>query len=104
LRFETFGDVLTSGMSILMLSVTPGLLLTFAYLLKTGYEGKRLASQAFKERFGALTEDVNTATALGAFWTLYMLIRWTLTILVLLLFRQTPAVQILLLFGLSVVT
>ncbi len=91
-------------MSIVMLSVTPILLLTFAYLIKSGFEGKRLATQAFKERFGALTEDVNTATPLGAFWTLYMLIRWTLTIMVLLLLRQTPAVQILLLYGLSVVT
>ena len=45
-------------------------------------------SLEYKEKYGTLTEGLNTKTAIGTYWNVLILIRWLYTTAVLILLRD----------------
>jgi hypothetical protein len=65
------------------------------------YKQKTIQSEEFQEQFGTLVEGMNLSTTIGVFWNSLILIRWSVTNLVILLIADHPEFQILLLLVLS---
>jgi hypothetical protein len=55
---------------------------------------KMLDKKKFKKRYGSLIEDLNLKTTIGVYWNLLVLIRWSLTNAILIVFRDYSSVQI----------
>ena len=65
------------------------------------YKEKSIKSEEFQERFGTLVEGMNLTTTTGVFWNALILIRWSITNLIMLIVTDHPEFQILLLLVLS---
>ena len=50
----------------------------------------KLESKAFKVSYGALTEGLNTNTRVGRYWTVLILSRWVLTLVIMVVLRDYP--------------
>ena len=61
-----------------------------------------IESDDFKERYGCLIEGLRTSCFIGAYWNVIVMIRWTLTTIILIYLRDFDELQILFLWLLSV--
>ena len=60
-------------------------------------------SEDYKSSYGTLTEGLNTGNIVGAFWNIIVLIRWLVTLLILVIMRDAPEWQIVVLLIISVI-
>ncbi len=58
----------------------------------------------FKEKFGTILEGVNTEKTLGLYWNAIVLIRWTLTSVIMVMLRDFYSLQICSLLLISYIT
>ena len=65
--------------------------LIFYIIWKYRKEGK-LESEEFTLRYGALTEGTFPAGIIGSFWNVFILIRWILTIFILVVVRESYSI------------
>jgi hypothetical protein len=80
-------------------------LVIFAWLWYALWKNKAdgmLEKEEFQAKYGTLTEGLRLTSTLGIYWNLIVLIRWQLTSAILILLSNHPEVQILLLYGISV--
>ena len=61
-----------------------------------------LESDYFKAKYGTLTEGVNTGSIVGKYWNVIVLVRWSVTIIILVVLRDIPEWQIMYLLMVSV--
>ena len=101
---EANGKLFSSVMSILFTSTSFVALYVMVKIIKSHREAGTLESDYFQERFGCLTDGLRISSFLGCYWNLFILCRWQLTNLILLLLMDHNEVQILTLWLLSVIT
>ena len=73
-----------SGVSIILIIV----LITYNKL------SNNFDDSNFKEKYGTILEGVNTEKQLGAYWNVIVLLRWTLTSVIMVMLRDFYALQI----------
>lgn len=90
LKFEgSFSDALCSITSITLV-VGINLILALVFIkLKSQY--KQTHSEEFQSKFGTLVEGLDVSRILGHYWNFIVLVRWTVTVFVLVISRNHPA-------------
>lgn len=91
------GDMTASIVSIFtfaLSALTPTIVATLIYLKQT----KRISNAYFDAKLSSLTDGLSYS-----YWNAHSLLKWTLTISLLVTLSESPSVQITLLFYLSVV-
>lgn len=63
---------------------------------------KMLESAKFIKKFGCITEGLKVSCFVGAYWNILIIIRWTLTTVILLVLTEHNEIQILTLLFLSI--
>ena len=56
----------------------------------------------FKDKYGTLTDELSPKSNYSKLWNVFMLIRWTLTVVILLVLSEFPSIQILILLLMSI--
>jgi hypothetical protein len=91
MRFnQEFGITLSSVLSILVGIGVVAIIGVFYWIIKT-----KRGSEDFSQKYGTLTEGLNTYTKIGTNWNVLILLRWLWTNTVLILFRDHCEFQIL---------
>ena len=71
-----------------MLPLTLVAVILVIWITYKSYKEDKIESEEFKGKFGTLTEGFNTKTKIGVFWNSLILIRWTITNLILLVLKD----------------
>lgn len=105
LKFDEInGKLFSSVLSIAFTSTSFVALYVMVKIIKSHREAGTLESNYFQERFGCLTEGLRISSFLGCYWNIFILCRWQLTNLILLILKDHNEVQVLSLWLLSVIT
>ena len=92
---KEFGPTLSSTLTIVIGVLIIASIVIFTKILKQTRASYNLKDPAFLEKFGTLTEGLNTDTVIGTYWNVLILIRWIYTTLVLIFLRDHCEFQIL---------
>lgn len=92
LHFGTFADTFCSIVSILMIIGLLYVLIAIYKRLKAGY--KKTDEDTFLKECGTLVEGCYVEGIVGHYWSLITLVRWTVTVIVLVISRNYPEFQI----------
>jgi hypothetical protein len=99
MRFnKEIGITLSSVLSILVGIGVVAIIGVFYWIIRTKRE-----LESFSQKYGTLTERLNTYTKIGTHWNVIILLRWLWTNTVLILFRDHCEFQILSLLITSIV-
>ncbi len=92
ISFETKVQGLSSVLSIIFLSVTVAVVMIFFVKLTSVYRDLKLnENQDFLCKFGYLTKGIYYKTMKsGVYWKLFSLMRWILTIVIMVFLRNNP--------------
>jgi hypothetical protein len=71
----------------------PASVITIPVIYKV-MRNQNIESIEFKEKFGELTEGLNTNGIGGKYWNLFILIRWQVTVVILVALRSYAYLQI----------
>ena len=98
---SSIGKKLSNGLTI---AITPVLVtgVIAIFTLITKYR-RMLRNPTFTARFGALCEGQNPKSKIGAYWTVLILLRLTLTVFIMLVMRDFGQLQIQMLFAISLI-
>ena len=90
-------------MSLAILFASVISIFSMFYHLKQARKNENLRSEDFKSRLGALTEGQRMMYFPGVFWRPLVLLRWTVTMLIMTLLRSNFYMQIFALLAISIV-
>ena len=96
------GKSFSSGLSIIILGICFYGVYASAEIIRFHRATGSIDSEYFKERYGCLTEGLRTSCFIGAYWNIIVMIRWTLTTIILIYLRDFDELQILFLLFLSI--
>lgn len=71
------------------------LIVILVFLRKATKSGAIANEKEFSERFGGLTDGQNIRTTIGIYWNVIIIVRWIVTILVIVMLREFSSLQIL---------
>jgi len=92
---KEIGPTLSSVLTIVVTVIIIASIVVFSKILKQARMNYEFKEPKFLERFGTLTEGLNTQTGIGTYWNVLILIRWILTTCVLIFLRDHCEFQIL---------
>ncbi|TNV87952.1 hypothetical protein FGO68_gene897 [Halteria grandinella] len=98
-KFDTPGKMLSSSLSVVIIGLSQ--LITLALLYKVNYSDFRSAE--FVSKYGTLLEGINLKSVIGRNWSVLVMIRWTVTSVIMVLFREYYYLQAQTLLVISVV-
>ena len=101
LNFDTPFKYASSVLSIVVLVVL-GLVISFEIYLIRAHNG-RYQLEEFAQRFGATVEGLNSVSIIGRYWNSLTIVRWALTVVVLVFANQHSPAQIFALLVISVI-
>ena len=93
--------VASSILAVILFPISCISVLAVIWILYKNYRSNSLRKNRFQKRYGTLLEGLNLNTKIGVFWNAIVLIRWVLTDLLLIFFKDIPELQIFLLLLLS---
>ena len=85
------GDVGVITSSVITIIIPIGIvasMIIFVMILRKTREKHQFNNKLYKEKYGTLTEGLNTNTAIGTYWNVLILFRWLWTTLVLIFLRD----------------
>jgi len=91
---KEIGPTLSSALTIVFAILIFASIMIFTKILKQYRDTYNLREPMFIEKFGTLTEGLNTDSSIGIFWNVLILIRWIYTTLVLIFLRESNEFQI----------
>ena len=80
--------------SFALISVVPIAFIVMVVIMTKHRAAKSLESQYFKENYGTMIQSLNLYSFIGVYWNIIILIRWTITIAVLVSLRDYVSLQI----------
>lgn len=80
--------------SFALITIVPIIFIVMAVVISKHHAAKSLDSQYFKDNYGTMIKGLNTNNFTGAYWNIIILIRWTITIAVVVSLRDYTALQI----------
>jgi hypothetical protein len=96
LNFSTWGDTLSSVISLIISAIAPLLVAKLSWII---YKNKLIIilkrsnlieSDSFIKTYGSLTEGQDLASLVVLYWNIILFIRWYFTILILVFLRASP--------------
>ena len=75
--------MIASGMTILILALFPIWIGLVARVLYNNRIKNTITSEQFNDQYGTLIEGLNVKNYFGVYWNVYILIRWAVTMIVL---------------------
>jgi hypothetical protein len=89
------GVIFSSVLTIVIPIVILASMIIFVIILKETRAKRQFNTKLYNKKYGALTEGLNTNTAIGTYWNLVILLRWLWTTSVLIFLRDHQEIQIL---------
>lgn len=84
------GYFASSVLSLVLLPATCLAVILVTWIIYKHHKAKTIRSEEFQERFGTLVAGMNLNTTTGVFWNPIILIRWTITNLIMLMIADHP--------------
>ena len=84
--------------SFALITIVPLILTLITIVIAKHRASKTLESKYFKENYGTMISGLNTNNFTGAYWSIIILIRWSVTISVIISFRDYTSLQIISLY------
>lgn len=79
---NTNGTALSVVTAYILLATMPIIGVIMVVIISRHYKGGTLESPYFKQNYGTLTEGLRLNSFIAVYWNIIILLRWTLTIIV----------------------
>ena len=83
--------------SLAILSIVPVVFIVMTVLISKHRAANTLETQYFKDNYGTMIQGLNLYSFIGVYWNIIIIIRWTITIAVLVSLRDYVSLQIIVL-------
>ncbi|TNV86375.1 hypothetical protein FGO68_gene11153 [Halteria grandinella] len=101
IEYNQWGDFLGIGFTILTEIMIPAIVISFISIIKNARANDSLLPKEFKMKFGDLTEGLKSSSTLGIYWNVFTMMRWILTVGIIICLREHSNFQIVLLLVIS---
>ena len=88
MRFVTLGTRASAIITVILLITAIVIIISASTILYKNFNNKQLESSEFYKKYYPLTEKLNIKSKIGVYWKVLILIRWFLTILILVILRD----------------
>ena len=94
---STYGAMLCVFTSLAIISVVPVAFIVMAVVISKHHAANTLETQYFKDNYGTIIQGLNLYSFIELYWNIIIIIRWTITIAVLVSLRDYVSLQIIIL-------
>ncbi|TNV87059.1 hypothetical protein FGO68_gene16087 [Halteria grandinella] len=95
IKYNSPGCLGSTAISLMLTFALPLSLILIWKVLRQGISANNLNKKEFHETYGGIVEDLTTKSKISSYWNLLVLLRWSMTVFIIVVMRDSSLYQIL---------